>query len=177
MIKEVVIVTQEDSMILKIDIEKLGEILRSLKRNYEDDNILINLGPPGHGYAMQPRIKAELREEFNLNEDDFAKLMNDIMFIVASLALNKEERILDKYGETQEIKSILSKFEQELRNLVESLRFKAFCKTQYLEDLSWDISIRVRQSGGIKMQFPLSVIKMSFSKAGFSLYSILYRTT
>lgn len=35
--------TQKDSMILKIDIEKLGEILRSLKRNYEDDNILIKV--------------------------------------------------------------------------------------------------------------------------------------
>lgn len=165
--------TQEDPMILKIDIEKLSEILSSVKRNYEDDNILINLGPSGHGYAIHPRIEGELREEFNLDEDDFSKLINDIMFIVASIALNKEERVFDKYGETKEIMSILSKFKLELRNLVESLRFKAFCKTQFLEDFSWDISIRVRQSGGIKIQFPLSVIKMSFSKTGFPFSSIL----
>ena len=165
--------TQEESMILKIDLAKLKKILNSLKRNYEDDNVLISLGPSGHGYAINPRIEGDLREESNLDEADFEKLMNEIMFIVASLAMSKEERVFDKYGETQEIKSILSSFEQELKNIVESLRFKAFCKTQYLEDISWDISIRVRQSGGIRMQFPLSVVKMSFSKAGFPFSSIM----
>lgn len=164
---------EEDSMILEIDPEKLDEILNNLKKNFEDEKFLISPSPSGYGYALRPHTEEELREKFHLTEDDLSKLMKDIMFFLISLVMGKEERVFEKFGETQEVKNVLDKLKHQLKNLVESLRFKSFCKTQYLEDFSWDVSIRVRQAGGIKMQFPLSVIKMSFSKVDSPLSLLL----
>jgi hypothetical protein len=166
---EVVSVAAEDSLILEIDPKKLNEILNNLRKDYEDGKILINPSPSGFGYLVHSSTEKELMEEFQLTEEYLSKLMDEIMLFTMSLVMGKEERVFEKFGEAQEVKDILAKLRHQLKNLVESLRFKSFCKTQYLEDFSWDISIRVRQTGGIKMQFPFSVIRMSFSRAGSSL--------
>lgn len=118
-----------DSMILEMDPKKLDEILNYLKKNYEDDKILISPSSSGYGYAMHPHTEEELMEEFNLTEDDLSKLMNDIMFFLISLVMEKEERVFEKFGKTQEVKNVLDKLKHQLKNLVESLRFKFFCKT------------------------------------------------
>ena len=173
MVSKVINVVLKNSMIFEMDSEKLEKILNNLKKNYKNDKIMINLSPSGYGYAMHPRTEEEFREEFCLTEDDFNKLMNDMMFILISLVMDKEERVFKEYGKTQKAENVLNEIKQQMKNFIESLRFKLFCKTQYLEDFSWDVSIRVRQTGGIKMQFPLSVIKMSFSKAGSPFSPIL----
>jgi len=171
--KKVIDVVPKNSMIFEIDPEKLDEILNDLKKNYNNDKIIINISSSGYGYAINPRTEEEFKEKYSLSEEDFKKVMDDMLFILISLVTGKEERIFKKYGGSEEVTPVLTRIKQSMSNLIESLRFKLFCKTQYLEDFSWDISIRVRQSGGIKMQFPLSVIKMSFSKANSPLSPLL----
>jgi hypothetical protein len=48
----------------------------------------------------------------------------------------KEERIFKKYGESEEVPPVLTRIKQSMSDLIESLRFRLFCKTQYLEDFS-----------------------------------------
>lgn len=173
MAREVISVAEKDSMILGMDPEKLGDILNHLARSYEDDKFLIDLSTSGYSFTVHPDFENEFSEEFHLTEEDFKNMMKDIMLFVMPLVMDKEEKIFAKYGETKEVMNALSILKPRLRNLIESLQFKLFCKTRYLKDFSWDVSIRVRQKGGIKMQFPLSVIKMSLSGEGSLLSSVL----
>ncbi len=164
----------KDYAILGMDLNRLNEFLKNLVEHYEEDRIMIPMGPSGIGIAMHPDTEKMFRDKFHLTEEGLNELNRDITFFVGALVVDKEERILKKYGKTEKVTKILEIFKERLQDqVIETLRFRLFCKTQYLEDLSWDVSVRVRQNGGIKMRFPFSVIRMSFSKPGLSLQSIL----
>ena len=163
-----------DYAILRMDLERLKELLKNLVEHYEEGRIVIPMSPARIGIAIHPTTEKMFRDKFHLTEEDLNELVGDISFFVGALVRNNEEKILKKYGKTEKVEKIVVIFKKTLQDqLIGALRFRSFCKTQYFEDLSWDVSVKVRQNGGIKMRFPFSMIKMSFSKPGFSLETIL----
>ncbi|MGC1120912.1 MAG: hypothetical protein WBA22_07435 [Candidatus Methanofastidiosia archaeon] len=164
---------ERESIMVGMNPEKMNEILDDIAEDYEKNKILISLSPSGYRFALHPQVEDELTKKFHLGEEDFDNLMSDVMLFVMSFVMDKEEKVFEEYGKTDSVVSTLATCKQKLKGLVESLRFKLFCKTQYLEDLTWDASIRVRQNGGIKMRFPFSMIRMSFSKPDSSFSSVL----
>lgn len=159
---------------LEMDLERIKELLKKFVEYYEENMIIIPAGPSRIGIAVHPDTEKMFCDKFHLTEENFNKLIGDISFFIGSLVRNNEERIFKKYGKKKKIKKIVEIFKKILQDrIIEALRFKYFCKTQYLENLSWDVSLKVKQSGGTQIRFPFSMIKMSFSKPGFSLESIL----
>ena len=159
-------VTNEESYsIFKLDLDRLKAIINRFIEEYKNGNVKIDLDRFRAGIGFGSDIEDELLDEFQLDEDSFEKITSDILFFIVALVTNEEEAVFKKYGEKDETEKILKLFKQQFRkypSLIRNLRFKSSCKTQYFEDLTWEASIKVSQSNGIRMRLPACVIKMNF---------------
>lgn len=171
---------KKDYHILKIDLKRLSSILNKIYAEYRNGNIKIELDPFTAGIGMSTEVKNEFLDEFELSEDNFEGLTSDILFLITMLVMNEEENIFKKYGESDKTKKILEIFKQwsqKFPDLLKGLRFKLFCKTQYLENLTWEVSTKTKQNGGIEIEFSVSVIRMSFLKPSTSIACPLNKET
>jgi hypothetical protein len=156
---------KSDYHILKIDSKKLISILNKFYAEHKNENIQIELDPFSTSFKISTDAKSEFLDEFKLSEENFEGLTSDILFFITMLVIDEEEKMFKKYGESDKAKrtlEIFNQWAQRFPDLIKDLRFKLFCKTQYLENLTWKVSTKVKQDGGIKIELSVSVIKMSF---------------
>ena len=85
------------------------------------------------------------------------------------LFLDKIFRKYTKSDKTEKILNVFNQWSQKFPDMINNLRFRSFCKTQYLENLTWEISTKIKQDSGISMELPVSVLKMSFLKPSTSM--------
>ncbi len=123
MVEEVVHLTNDkDHAILAMDSEKLDELLSEFVEHYEKNRIIIPMGSSGIGIAMYPDIEKEFQDKFHLTEKDLGELTEDITFLIWALVVDKEEKILERYGKTEKMMKILEIFKKRLQNrLIECL--------------------------------------------------------
>ncbi len=161
-----------DYHILKIDLKKLSSILNKFYAEHKNENIQIELDPFSTSFRISTDAKNEFLDEFNLSEENFKELTSDILFFITMLVIDEEEKVVKKYGESDKAKKTLEIFKQwaqRFPDLIKDLRFKSFCKTKYLENLTWEVLTKAEQDGGIKIELPVSVIKMSFIEPSTSM--------
>ena len=162
---------EEDYSILKLDLNRLNAIINRLTEEHKNGNVKIDIDRSGAGIGFESDIRDKFLDEFQLNEDNFRKITSDILFFIVMLVMDEEEAIFKKYGKEDNTEKILELFKQQFQkypSLIRNLRFRSSCKTQYFEDLTWEVSIKVRQGSGIRMRLPVSVIKMNFLRPSSS---------
>lgn len=161
---------EENYFILQLDLEKLSDIIGKIVREYKKGNIKFTFDQNRAGIGFLGDVEEEFLDEFQLSEDEFEEITGDILFFIVKLMMDDKETILKKYEKDRRIEEIIAVFKQGLQEyplLLQDLRFRSFCKTQYLENISWEISVKTNQDG-VRIQLPVSVIKMSFSKPSHS---------
>lgn len=163
--------SEEDYFILEIGEKQLNSILNKIYMEYRDGNLKLDVDP----FASSVRLKSDTVKEFlasfKLEEDDFNKLIRDIVFFITALVMDDEDKIFRKYtksDKTEKILNVFKQWSQKFPDMINNLRFRSFCKTQYLENLTWEISTKIKQDSGINMELPVSVLKMSFLKPSTS---------
>ncbi len=164
--------SEEDYFIFEIGERQLNSILNKIYMEYRDGNLKIEVDPFSSGIRIKSDTVNEFLADFKLGEDNFNKLIHDIAFFITALVMNDEDMIFKKYKKSDKTERILNVFKQwslKFPDIMDNLRFKSFCKTQYLENLTWEISTKVKQDSGISMELPVSVLKMSFLKPRTSM--------
>ncbi len=165
-------ISKEDYFIFKIDLKQLDSILNKIYLEYSNRYIKIEVDPFTSGIRMRNGTMNEFLEDFELNEENFGELVRDIVFFIKTLIMNDEEGVFKKYGKSDKTGRVLDIFKQwflKFPDMIDDIRFKSFCKTQYLENFTWEISTKVIQDGGVSMRRPVSLVKMSFLKPNTSM--------
>jgi hypothetical protein len=166
------VTNKEDYFIFQIDLKKLDSILNKIYSEYSSGTIKIEVAPFTSGIRMRDRTMNKFLADFKLDEDKFGELIREIVFFTKALIMDEEETIFEKYGKPEETKRIVDLFRQwflKFPNMINDIQFKSFCKTQYLENLTWEISTKVIQDGGITMNLPVFLVRMSFLKPSSSM--------
>lgn len=161
---------KENYSILKLDPGKLGKIIGKIIKEHRKKNIIINFDQNKAEIGLLGDTQEKFLDEFQLSEDEFEEITGDILFFIVNLVMNDEDAILKKYEKNERTEKTIAVFKQELGkypSLLKNLRFRSFCKTQYLEDISWEVSVK-RSQEGARIQLPVSMIRMSFSKPSSS---------
>ena len=164
--------SEEDYFIFEIGEKQLTSVLNKIYMEYRDGNLKLDIDTFTSGIRIKSDTAKEFLASFKLEEDSFNKLIRDIVFFITALVMNDEDRIFRKYtksDKTEKTLSVFKQWSQEFPETINNLRFRSFCKTQYLENLTWEISSKIRQESGIIMEFPVSVLKMSFLKPSTSM--------
>jgi hypothetical protein len=169
--EEIKMTSEEDHFIFEIGERQLNSILNKIYMEYRDGNLKIEVDPFISGIRMKSDTVNEFLADFKLEEDNFNKLIRDIVFFITAMVMNDEDRIFKEYtksDKTERILNVFKQWSQKFPNIINNLRFKSFCKTQYLENLTWEISTKIKQDSGISMELPVCVLKMSFLKPSTS---------
>lgn len=163
---------EEDFFIFEIEERQLNSILNKIYMEYRDGNLKLEVDPITSGIRIKSETVNEFLAGFKLQEDDFNNLIRDIVSFITALVMNEEDKIFKKYtksDETEKILNVFKQWSQKFPDIINNIRFRSFCKTQYLENLTWEVSTKIRQDIGISMEFPVSVLKMSFLKPSTSM--------
>ncbi|MBU7027596.1 MAG: hypothetical protein HXS48_11735 [Theionarchaea archaeon] len=164
--------SEEDFFIFEIGEKQLNSVLNKIYMEYRDGNLKIEVDSFSSGIRIKSDTVNEFLADFKLEEDDFNKLIRDIVFFITALVMNDEDKIFRKYtksDKTEKILNVFNQWSQKFPDMINNLRFRSFCKTQYLENLTWEISTKIKQDSGISMELPVSVLKMSFLKPSTSM--------
>jgi len=166
------VTSEEDFFIFEIGEKQLNSVLNKIYMEYRDGNLKIEVDSFSSGIRIKSDTVNEFLADFKLEEDDFNKLIRDIVFFITALVMNDEDKIFRKYtksDKTEKILNVFNQWSQKFPDMINNLRFRSFCKTQYLENLTWEISTKIKQDSGISMELPVSVLKMSFLKPSTSM--------